>query len=274
MADTWERIGLKVEEVVIGSQLWLPNPVETVFWLTDLRHVADTSMWFSRKPNSQFFRPEILRNPPKQLMWFGASRRLSSGALRTEAPGRCTLRLRKATWRWSRRCSPRAPSSRRRFATAAALRDGTDVTGRTWWEGGAADFRMKFDGVRHLNVTGHWVCCQFWELRSRNLQCTLRDSVLRMSTTSRQQMQVSVAGCCGYVTLDIMTRSGSGGWVKLRRHFAGLVLLIMADGCKLILMISCLDCSVFLWIFDLVCSVWHGRGVTSQYFPISWSWFR
>ena len=199
---------------------------------------------------------------------------ISSGALRTEAPGRCTLRLRKATWRWSRRCSPRAPPSRRRTTTAAALRDGTDVTGRTWWEGGAADFRMKFDGVRHLNVTGHWVCCQFWELRSRNLQCTLRDSVLRMSTTSRQQMQVSVAGCCGYVTLDIMTRSGSGGWVKLRRHFAGLVLLIMADGCKLILMISCLDCSVFLWIFDLVCSVWHGRGVTSQYFPISWSWFR
>ena len=26
-------------------------------------------------PNSQFFRPEILRNPPKQLMWLGASRR-------------------------------------------------------------------------------------------------------------------------------------------------------------------------------------------------------
>ena len=31
------------------------------------------------------------------------------------------------------------------------------------------------------------------------------------STTSIQQMQVCVAGCCGYVTVDIMTRSGSGG---------------------------------------------------------------
>ena len=26
-------------------------------------------------PNSQFFRPEVLPNPPKQLMWLGASRR-------------------------------------------------------------------------------------------------------------------------------------------------------------------------------------------------------
>ena len=34
--------------------------------------------------------------------------------------------------------------------------------------------------------------------------------------------------------------------MKLRRHFAGLVLLIMADGCKWNLMISCLDCSVLL----------------------------
>ena len=33
---------------------------------------------------------------------------------------------------------------------AAAPRDGTDVTGRMWCEGGATDFRIKFDGVHHL----------------------------------------------------------------------------------------------------------------------------
>ena len=41
--------------------------------------------------------------------------------------------------------------ARRGFSTVPALRDGTDVTGRTRWEGGATDFRMKFDSVRHLS---------------------------------------------------------------------------------------------------------------------------
>ena len=56
----------------------------------------------------------------------------------------------RATWRWSRCCSPPGHGSRRRTTTAAALRDGTDATGRMWCEGGATDFRIKFDGVHHL----------------------------------------------------------------------------------------------------------------------------
>ena len=69
------------------------------------------------------------------------------------------------------------------MTTAAALRDGTDATGRTWWEGGATgEMWKRCDTPLSLLPV------------LRNLQCTLRDSMLRMSTTSRQQMQVCVAG--------------------------------------------------------------------------------
>ena len=76
-------------------------------------------------PNSQFFSPEILRSNSCDLARPVA---ISSGTLRTEAPGRCTLRLGAAAWRWSRRCWPRAPPLRRRLAKVPALRDGTDRT--------------------------------------------------------------------------------------------------------------------------------------------------
>ena len=93
---------------------------------------------------------------------------ISSGALRTEASGRWRMRLWKATWRWSRCCWPRAPPSRRRTTTAAALRDRTDVTGRTWWEGGATgEMWKRCDTPLSLLPV------------LRNFQCTLRDSMLR-----------------------------------------------------------------------------------------------
>ena len=49
---------------------------------------------------------------------------ICSQALRTEATGRWRLGLIGATWRWSRRCWPRAPPSRRRMATVRAPRGG------------------------------------------------------------------------------------------------------------------------------------------------------
>ena len=58
------------------AEVWLPNQLilisigsNTCLNMSELEMVDQT--W----PNSQFFRPEILRNPPNQLMRLGASRR-------------------------------------------------------------------------------------------------------------------------------------------------------------------------------------------------------
>ena len=50
------------------------------------------------------------------------------------------------------------------------------------------------------DATRHGVCCQFWELRSRNLQCTLRDCMLR------SQVPVDTS-----YKFDNIIQSGSGG---------------------------------------------------------------
>ena len=133
------------------AEVWLPNQLLLISIGSDTcLNMSELEMTKHDQPPN-FSDPkssEILRSNPCDLARPVA---ISSGVLRTEATSRCTVRLRAATWRWSRRCWLRAPPSRRRIGTAAALRDGTDATGRTWWEGGAADFRMKFGGVRHLS---------------------------------------------------------------------------------------------------------------------------
>ena len=62
--------------------------------------------------------------------------------------------------------------------TAAAPRDGTDVTGRTWWEGGAMDFRMKFDGVRHLSW--RWTSSR-WEPQGGQFEGNQAHEVMKLS---------------------------------------------------------------------------------------------
>ena len=58
-----------------------------------------------------------------------------SKALQTEATGRWYMRLRAATWRWSRCCWPRAPPRRRRMTMVRGPQrlyqcDRTDIVGR------------------------------------------------------------------------------------------------------------------------------------------------
>ena len=61
---------------------------------------------------------------------------------------------------------------------------------------------------------------EIWFSELRNLmQWTLHDSMLR----SQLPVDSSCKIVLRYVTLDIFTFSGFDGWVKLRRHFAGLV---------------------------------------------------
>ena len=126
-----------------------------------------------------------------------------------EAMGPWRLRLRTATWRWSRHCWPPAPPSRRRTDSGVAPRDGTDATGRTWWEGGATGEKWKRcdTPLSLLPVL-------------RNFQCTLRDSMLRS--------QLPVDSSCKFV-LHVtqwfvwMSQVYILRVLKFRGHFAGLV---------------------------------------------------
>ena len=124
------------------------------------------------------------------------------------------MRLCTATWRWSRRCWPRAPPSRRRMATAAAPRDGTDVTGRTWWEGGATgEMWKRCDTPLSLLPV------------LRNFQCTLRDSMLRsqLPVDSRCKFVLrDVAGMSHLNTLDIISYSEWFRWLsQVEETFCG-----------------------------------------------------
>ena len=119
---------------------------------------------------------------------------ISSGALRTEVTSRCTLRLSQATWRWSWRCWPRALPSRRRVATVPALRDGTDATGRTLWEGGATgEMWQRCDTPLSLLPV------------LRNFQCTLRDSMLRSQLPVDSSCKFVLRVCHTVVRVDEST---------------------------------------------------------------------
>ena len=165
--------------------------------------------------------PEILRNHLNQTNSCDLARpvAISSGALRTEAKGRCTLRLRAATRRWSRRCSPRAPPSRRRATTVPAPRDGTDVTGGTWWDGGSTgEMWQRCDTPLSLLPV------------LRNFQCTLRDSMLRS--------QLPVYSSCKFVLRDVAGMS----------HLTILFGVVRDEirWCLQCVIVSGLDCSVLL----------------------------
>ena len=154
-----------------------------------------------------------------------------SGALwlRRRAPGECG--------------SERPPGGGPGAARRQRLRRGEEQTRLRPSETG----RMRQDGCCETGEV--WKRCDtplslLPVLGARNLQRTLRDSMLR-SQLPVYTMLRDVAGMSHLTILFGVVRD------EIR-------------WCLQCVIVSGLDCSVLLWIFDLVCSVWHCRGVTSR----------
>ena len=160
-------------------------------------------------PNSQFFRPEILWNPPNQPMWLGASRRHLQRRPPDRGEGPLHFAARKGRPEvvqvlLAAGASVQAKNKKGCGPQRQDRCDRTDVVGRRCNRQNVEEMRHDIEFAASF---GNFVPGIF--------------SVLYVDIY-RQQLQVGVAGCCGYVTLDIIRYSEWFRWLsQVEETFCG-----------------------------------------------------